>query len=55
MKKIFIIVFFLILTKNSFASIKENIIAKLTEVKNISFECEQNINGKIDSGNCVIQ
>ena len=55
MKKIIFTVFFLILTKNSFASIKENIIAKLTKVENISFEFEQNINGKIESGNCVIQ
>ena len=55
MKKIFFIVFFLILTKNSFASIKENIITKLTEVENISFEFEQNINGKIESGNCIIE
>ena len=55
MKKIFFIIFFLILTKNSFASIKENIITKLIEVENISFEFEQNINGKIETGNCVIQ
>ena len=55
MKKIFLITFFLILTKNSFASIKDNIITKLKEVENISFEFEQNINGKIESGNCVIQ
>ena len=55
MKKIFFIVFFLILTKNSFASIKENIITKLTEVENISFEFEQNINGKIESGKCIIE
>ena len=55
MKKIFFIVFFLILTKNSFASIKENIITKLTEVENISFKFEQNINGKIESGNCIIE
>ena len=55
MKKIFLITFFLILTKNSFASIKENIISKLTEVENISFEFEQNINGKIESGNCIIE
>ena len=55
MKKIFLIVFFLILTKNSFASIKENIISKLTEVENVSFEFEQNINGKIESGNCIIK
>ena len=51
MKKIFLIVFFLMLTKNSFASIKENIISKLTEVENISYEFEQNINGKIVSEN----
>ena len=54
-KKIFLITFFLILTKNSFASIKENIITKLTEVENISFEFEQNINGKIESGSCIIE
>ena len=55
MKKIFLIAFFLILSKNSFASIKDNIITKLKEVENISFEFEQNINGKIESGNCTIQ
>jgi len=55
MKKIFFIAFFLILTKNSFASIKENIISKLAEIENISFEFEQNINGKIESGNCIIE
>ena len=55
MKKIFLIAFFLILTKNSFASIKQNIITKLTEVENISFEFEQNINGKIESGKCIIE
>ena len=55
MKKIFLIAFFLICTKDSLASIKENIISKLTEVENISFEFEQNINGKIESGNCIIE
>ena len=55
MKKVFLIAFFLILTKNSFASIKENIITKLKQVENISFEFEQNINGKIESGNCIIK
>jgi outer membrane lipoprotein-sorting protein len=55
MKKIFLIVFFLILTKNSFASMKQNIITKLTEVENISFEFEQNINGKIENGKCIIE
>ena len=36
MKKIFLIAFFLILTKNSFASIKENIISKEELVFNIN-------------------
>ena len=55
MKKIFLIAFFLIFSKNSYASIKENIITKLAEIENISFEFEQNINGKIENGNCIIE
>ena len=55
MKKIFLIAIFLVSAKNSFASVKENIITKLSEVENISFEFEQNINGKIESGNCIIK
>ena len=55
MKKIFLIIFFLVLTNISFASIKENIITKLAEIENISFEFEQNINGKIEKGNCIIE
>ena len=41
MKKIFLITFFLILTKNSLASIKDNIITKLTEVENFLKEVSQ--------------
>ena len=37
------------------ASIKENIINKFKNIENISFNFEQNINGKIENGNCTIE
>ena len=55
MKKYIIILFFIFINNKSFAEIKENIIQKLKVAKNISFNFEQNINGKIENGNCVIQ
>ena len=33
----------------------KNIINKLKDVENISFDFEQNINGKIENGNCTIK
>ena len=55
MKKIIIII--LILFPNSFAfcSIKENIIKNLISTQNLIFNFEQNINGKIETGNCIIE
>ena len=55
MKKLLLI--FLLINWNSVAlgSIKENIINILTETRNLSFNFEQNINGKIETGNCVIE
>ena len=55
MKKIFTIIFLVILTNNVYASIKENIINKLENIENISFKFEQNINSKIENGNCTIE
>ena len=55
MKKIFLIIFFIISTNNVSASIKDNIINKLKNIENISFNFEQNINGKIENGNCIIE
>ena len=55
MKKYFIILFLIFITDKSSADIKENIIQKLKDVKNISFNFEQNINGKVENGNCVVQ
>ena len=55
MKRYLIILFFISFTNKGFAEIKENIIQKLADVRNISFNFEQNINGKVESGNCVVQ
>ena len=43
------------ITNNSFAEIKDKIIQNLEDTTNISFNFEQNINGKIENGDCVIQ
>ena len=40
---------------NSNAEIKKNIIQNLNETKNLDFTFEQNINGKIENGNCTIE
>ena len=54
MKKLFII--FLLININNFAkgSLKENIINNLQNINNLSFDFEQNVNGKIENGNCII-
>ena len=55
MKKI--LLFFFIINFNNFASssVKENIINNLTNIKNLSFKFEQNINGKIETGDCIVE
>ena len=55
MKKILIIFFIINFNNLSFGSIKENIINNLQNIDNLSFDFEQNINGKIEKGNCVIE
>ena len=54
MKKYLLIFFFILFINESLAEIKENIIGNLENTKNISFDFEQNINGKIENGNCTI-
>ena len=54
-KKFFLIVIFIFYINNVFASIKENIINKFKNIENISFNFEQNINGKIEKGYCTIE
>ena len=46
---------FLIFISNTQASNKDKIIENLRNTKNLNFEFEQNINGKIEIGNCTIQ
>jgi outer membrane lipoprotein-sorting protein len=55
MKKILLIFFIINFNNLSFGSIKENIINNLQNTNNLSFNFEQNINGKIEKGNCVIE
>ena len=53
-KYLFIIIFFSLINSST-ANNKENIINNLIETKNINFDFEQNINEKIEKGNCVIE
>ena len=55
MFKYSIILFFFILTINSNAGVREKIISNLEEINNLDFRFEQNINGKIENGNCTIE
>ena len=55
MLRCFIIIFFLNLITNANADYKEKIINKLKNTYNINFDFEQNINGKIETGNCIIE
>ena len=55
MLKNLIIFIFLILITNSSANNKKKIIQNLNNTKNLDFNFEQNINGKIENGNCTIE
>ena len=50
-----VILFLLILITNSSANNKERIIENLKNTRNLDFNFEQNINGKIENGNCTIE
>ena len=52
----FLTIFFLcILISKSNADIKNKIIQNLINTNNLDFKFEQNINGKIENGNCTIE
>ena len=51
----YIFCIFLILITSSNASNKDKIIENLKNTKNLDFNFEQNINGKIENGNCTIE
>ena len=55
MFKFFFISIFLILLSNTHANNKDKIIENLQNTENFNFTFEQNINGKIENGNCTIQ
>ena len=55
MKKILFL--FLLINFNNIAlsAIKENVINNLINTDNLSFKFEQNINGEVETGNCIIE
>jgi len=55
MLKYFFILFFLIFTAHGDASNKNKIIENLKNTTNLDFNFEQNVNGKIENGNCTIE
>ena len=55
MKKYLLIFLLLIFSEKTIALDKENIIKNLENVKNLSFNFEQNINGKTERGNCILE
>ena len=55
MFKYLFFLFFLILLTNTNANNRDKIIENLENTKNLNFEFEQNINGKIENGNCTIE
>jgi len=55
MCKYFFILIYLISFSYSYADNKNKIIENLQNTENLSFKFEQNINGKIENGNCTIQ
>ena len=55
MYKYFSIFFILVLSSSSNAEIKNKIIQNLKNTNNLNFQFEQNINGKIENGSCIIE
>ena len=55
MLRYFLIFFLFVFTSITKAEIKEKIIQNLKNTKNLNFKFEQNINGKLENGNCTIQ
>ena len=55
MFKFLLIIFFSFFTLSSNAEIRDKIIENLKNTNNLDFNFEQNINGKIEHGNCTIE
>ena len=54
-KKILIFFLLIIVPSNSGASVKNDIIQNLNNTNNLTFKFEQNINGKIEGGECSLE
>jgi|TARA_Y100000389_G_scaffold55311_1_gene51178 outer membrane lipoprotein-sorting protein len=55
MLKYLFLLFFFFTTVEASTSIKKEIVQNLINTENITFKFEQNINGKIENGNCIIE
>ena len=55
MKNIFLIIILIFKSTQVLANTKDNIIKNLKKIENVTFNFEQNINGKTENGKCVIQ
>ena len=55
MLKYYFIFIFIFIFSNTNASNKDKIIENLQNTENLNFKFEQNINGKIENRNCIIQ
>ena len=55
MRKNLILFFFIFFFTEVLASNEKNIIQNLNSIENLSFDFEQNINGKLENGSCIIQ
>ena len=55
MKRFLLILILILFVTETDASIEDKIIQNFDKIKNISFDFEQNINGKIEEGNCTVQ
>ena len=55
MKKLLLIIILIFFSSDLNASDKEKIIKNLNSINNFSFNFEQNINGKIENGSCIIE
>ena len=55
MKRFLLIIFLLNFNNIAASSIKDEIIKNLIKTNNLSFNFEQNINGKVETGNCVLE
>ena len=55
MKYLFLVIIFISFTSKVSASFKNDIIQNLQNTQNLSFNFEQNINGELENGDCVIE